>query len=125
MKLKKAASNRLPLIKADQPYLLGENPERDAWYTAFFIENHLDYYSHPDHAATPEQVRFMVFVEEDERYYPCSDRMFESIINRNKSRFLQEQYATVRAKMLALIEKQIEDELERGYLEALIKIKHR
>ena len=125
MKLKKAASNRLPLIKADQPYLLGENPERDAWYTAFFIENHLDYYSHPDHAATPEQVRFMVFAEEDERYYPCSDRMFESIINRNQSRFLQEQYATVRAKMLALVEKQIEDELERGYLEALIKIKHR
>jgi hypothetical protein len=59
MKLKKAASNRLPSIKADQSYLPGENPERDAWYTAFFIENHLDYYSHPDHAATPEQVRKM------------------------------------------------------------------
>ena len=125
MKLKKSASNRLPLIKTDQPYLPGENPERDAWYTAFFIENHLDYYSHPDHAATPEQVRFMVYAEEDERYYPCSDRMFESIINRNRSRFLQEHYGTVLAKMLALIENQIEDELERSYLEALIKIKHR
>jgi len=125
MKLKKAVANRLPSIKADQPYPLGENPQRDAWYTAFFIENHLDYFSHPEHAATPEQVRFMVYTQEDERYYPCSDQMFEAIINRNKSQFLQDQYRSVLEKMLELIQIQIEDKLERSYLESLIKIKHR
>ena len=125
MKLKKAVANRLPSIKADQPYPLGENPQRDAWYTAFFIENHLDYFSHPEHAATPEQVRFMVYAQEDERYYPCSDQMFEAIINRNKSQFLQDQYRVVLEKMLELIQIQIEDKLERSYLESLIKIKHR
>jgi hypothetical protein len=59
-------------VKAVMPYPLGETPERDAWYTAFFIENHLDYFTHPHHAASPEQIRFMVFSEDDERFYPCS-----------------------------------------------------
>jgi hypothetical protein len=92
MKSKKSVKGKLPKIKPDRPYPLGKNPERDAWYTAFFIENHLDYFSHPEHASTPEQVRFMVYTEEDERYYPCSDQMFAAIINRHESRSLQEQY---------------------------------
>jgi len=125
MKSKKLVPAKLTKINANRPYPLGENPERDAWYTAFFIENHLDYFSHPEHAATPEQVRFMVYTEEDERYYPCSDQMFEAIINRNESHFLQEHYRSVLDKMLALIQIQIEDKLERSYLESLIKIKHR
>jgi uncharacterized protein with ATP-grasp and redox domains len=125
MKSKKPAAAKLPQINTNRPYPLGKNPERDAWYTAFFIENHLDPFSHPDHASTPEQVRFMVYTEEDERYYPCSDQMFAAIINRNKSQFLQKHYHEVLVKMLELIQIQIEDKLERGYLESLIKIKHR
>ncbi|MGD9081657.1 MAG: hypothetical protein PVG96_20095 [Desulfobacterales bacterium] len=124
MKSKKPATAKLPKISTERPYPLGENPERDAWYTAFFIENHLDHFSHPEHAAAPEQVRFMVYTEEDERYYPCSDQMFAAIINRNASHRLQEQYHSVLEKMLALIQNQIEDKLERSYLESLIKIKH-
>jgi hypothetical protein len=67
----------------------------------------------------------MVYTEEDERYYPCSDQMFAAIINRHESRSLQEQYRAVLAKMLELIQIQIEDKLERSYLESLIMIKHR
>ena len=125
MKSKKPVAANLPKIKSNQPYPLGKNPERDAWYTAFFIENHLDYFSHPEHASTPEQVRFMVYTDEDERYYPCSDQMFAAIINRNKSQFLQVHYRAVLLKMLELIRIQIKDKLERSYLESLIKIKHR
>jgi hypothetical protein len=125
MKSKKPLTAKQPIINANRPYPPGKNPERDAWYTAFFIENHLDYFSHPEHASTPEQVRFMVYTEEDERYYPCSDQMFAAIINRNESRLLQKHYRAVLAKMLELIQIQIEDKLERSYLESLIKIKHR
>jgi hypothetical protein len=53
-----------------QPYKPGEDPIRDAWYTTFFIENHLDYYAYPDHVYPPEQVRFMVYTEGNERFYP-------------------------------------------------------
>jgi len=99
------------------------NPEKDAWVTAFFIENHLDHYSYPEMVATPEQVNFMVYPEEDMRYYPCSDRMFEAIIRRKSPVFLKKKYDEVLRKILALITNKIEDKYEKNYLMALVKIK--
>lgn len=104
-------------------YRPGESPEKDAWYTTLFIENHMDYFSYPDHVASPEQVTFMVYTEEDERYYPCSDKMFEAIMGKNNSPFLQEKYKEVLQKIMRLIDSQIEDERDKSFLEALIKIK--
>ena len=117
-------TKNLHYINATEPYQAGKNPEMDAWYTAFFIENHLDYYTYPDHAAPPEQVRFMVYTDEDERYYPCSDHMFEAIMNRDQSVFLQRKYSAVLRRILTLIDEQIEDKKEKEYLKSLIKIKY-
>jgi uncharacterized protein with ATP-grasp and redox domains len=111
-------------IKNSKVYTPGSSPEKDAWLTAFYIENHLDPITHPDHAAPPEQVRFMVYLDEDERYYPCSNRMFEAIMRRDNSRFLQKKYQEVLQRILALIADQIEDQTESQYLESLIKIKY-
>ena len=72
-------------INGKTPYIPYVDPERDAWYTAFFIENHMDYFAYPEHVGTPEQVRFMVYTEDEERYYPCSDRMFEAICRRRST----------------------------------------
>lgn len=105
-------------------YQPGHSAEKDAWFTTFIIENHLDYFSYPDQAASDEQVRFMVYTEENERYYPCSDRMFAAIMHRNDSAFIQKQYAMVLEKLLGLIDAQIEDPWERDYLEALIANKY-
>lgn len=110
---------------AHRKYRFGQNPQMDAWLTSFFIENHLDYYTSPDHAATEEQVRFMVYFQEDERYYPCSDDMFEAIISRTQSTFLQKHYQKALKNILDLIESQIEDPYEKAYLVALITHKHR
>ncbi len=104
-------------------YHPGKNPETDAWFNAFFIENHLDYYTNPDSASSPEQIRFMVYTEGEERYYPCSDRMFEAIMNRNKSAILQKKYNEVFQKILSLIDGQIEEPWEKDFLESLIIIK--
>ncbi|MDQ1330116.1 MAG: hypothetical protein QG578_379, partial [Thermodesulfobacteriota bacterium] len=116
-------SSDQPAPRQNTAYTEGENPEKDAWYTAFFIENHLDYNSYPDQVATPEQVRFMVYTKEDERFYPCSDRMFESIMNRNNPGFLQEKYNAVLERIINVIDDQIEDENENDFLKSLIKIK--
>ncbi len=107
-------------------YQPGLNPEIDAWFTAFFIENHLDHLSYPDLAASPEQTRFMVYTETEERYYPCSERMFAAIMDRTQSAFLQKSYNAVLQRLLAMVETQIEDEREREFLDALIitKFKH-
>lgn len=109
--------------QAKSIYQPGKNPEIDAWFNGFFIENHLDYYTNPDHACTPEQIRFMVYTEGREQYYPCSDKMFEAIMNRNKSAFLQKKYNEVFQKLLGLIDKKIEDPWEKSFLESLIIIK--
>lgn len=90
----KGSMRRLP-ADYEHPYKSGQDPATDAWYTAFFIENHLDYYAYPGYVATPEQVRFMVYTEENERYYPCSDRMFWTIMRRENSSFLREKYEEV------------------------------
>ena len=105
------------------PYIEGKNPEKDAWYTAFFIENHLDYNSYPDQVATPEQVRFMVYTEENERFYPCSDKMFISIMNRNNPDFIQEKYNVVLERILKVIDEQIEEPHDNNFLKSLVKIK--
>jgi uncharacterized protein with ATP-grasp and redox domains len=112
-----------PVPKPNSAYTEGENPEKDAWYTAFFIENHLDHNSYPEQVATPEQVRFMVYTEEDERFYPCSDRMFESIMNRNNPGFVQAKYDAVLERILNVIDEQIEDEKENDFLKSLVRIK--
>ena len=104
-------------------YRPGENPEKDAWHTAFFIENHMDYFAYPDHVASPEQVTFMVYTENDERYYPCSDRMFEAIMSKNNPHFLQEKYKEVLQRIMRLIDSQIEDKWDKSFLESLIRIK--
>ena len=109
----------------NKPYQPGLDSEMDAWFTVFFIENHLDHFTHPDQAAAPEQIRFMVYTEDDERYYPCSDRMFAAIMNRNESDFIQGKYQEVLERILKLIDGQIKDQSEKDYLKALIKIKYR
>ena len=105
------------------PYKPGQDPIMDAWYTTFFIENHLDHFAYPDQVAGPEQIRFMVFTEAGERYYPCSDRMFGIIMRHEHSAFLQEQYDEVLEGVLGLIDQQIEDEWDKAFLVSLIKTK--
>ena len=80
--------NKSSAVSVTLPYRYGQSPELDAWVTAFYIENHLDPVTHPDHASSMEQTRFMVFTEDDERYYPCSDAMFRGIMDRASTPFI-------------------------------------
>jgi len=109
--------------EAQIPYQEGENPEQEAWFTAFFIENHLDHFCYPDQVAPPEQVRFMVYADEEDRYHPCSDQLFGAIMSRNRSEQLQLQYRAALSRVLTMIDRQIEEPREKAYLEALIRIK--
>jgi len=123
----KSSSNRSDAIRNEgrEAFRFGQSPEMDAWLTSFFIENHLDYFTYPDQAASDEQVRFMVYVPSGERYYPCSDRMFEAIISRKQSALIQKHYNKALQKILDLIEKQIEEPYEKDYLESLVINKYK
>ena len=65
----------------------------------------------------------MVYTEEDERFYPCSDRMFESIMNRNNPGFVQAKYDAVLERILNVIDEQIEEPNENNFLKSLVRIK--
>ena len=111
------------IFEIQKTYQPGKDPVSDALYTEFFIENHLDFYVYPDRVASPEQVRFMVYTDGDARYYPCSDRMFWTIMRKEKPPFLLKRYKEELKKILDLVEHQIEDPYEKAYLKELLEMK--
>lgn len=107
-----------------RPIRIGTDPDQDAWFTAFFLENHIDPFAYPTKVATVEQVEFMVFPEDEERFYPCSDQMFEAIMSKKKWRFLNSHYKEVFNKISLLIDEFIHGEYDRQFLKTLVKIKY-
>jgi len=106
------------------PFLTGKDPDFDAWFTAFFLKNHIDPFAYPSKVGSKEQVEFMVFPEEGERYYPCSDKMFTAIMSRKYTAFLKQRYKQVYQKIMAMIDELIDSEYDKRYLKSLIDIKY-
>lgn len=100
------------------------DPEFTAWFTAFFLKNHIDPFAYPNKVGTREQIEFMVVPDDDERYYPCSDKMFSTIMSREYPPFLEEQYEKVLNNVMVLVDETIESEYDRKFLKELIQIKY-
>lgn len=112
---------------AEVKHAFGIDPELDAWLTHFFHENHLDPVAYPDHAATADQVRFMVYYDpQEEPYYPCSDWMFRAILRRRASRRVLTYYDQIWEKLTRLVERFIIDSYRRRFLTSVLrhKFKH-
>ncbi|OGR24733.1 MAG: hypothetical protein A2277_19965 [Desulfobacterales bacterium RIFOXYA12_FULL_46_15] len=101
-----------------------KNPDFDAWFTAFFLKNHIDPFAYPSKVGSKEQVEFMVFPEDGERYYPCSDKMFNAIMSRKYTLFLKQRYKQVYNKIMAMIDELIDSDYDKQYLKTLIDIKY-
>ncbi len=102
----------------------GKDPHLDAWLTAFFLENHIDPFAYPYKVATTEQIEFMVFLENKEQYFPCSDEMFTAIMSRNSRDYLLKRYQAVRDKVIRMVDEFIESAYDRQFLTELIRIKY-
>lgn len=101
----------------------GTDPDFDAWFTAFFLENHIDPFAYPTKVASSEQVEFMVFREGEERFYPCSDKMFSAIMSKKQGQFLKDRYTEVLEKIVLMVDETIDSEYDRQFLKALLRIK--
>lgn len=88
------------------------------------MENHLDHFAFPAQVGSPEQIRFMVYLDEYQRYYPCSERTFNEIMSRKRSAYIQKMYISVLEQIYELIDAQIEDEREKKYLQELVRLKY-
>ncbi|MBU2630504.1 MAG: hypothetical protein KKE61_17975, partial [Proteobacteria bacterium] len=101
-----------------------KNPDFDAWFTAFFLKNHIDPFAYPTKVGAREQIEFMVYPENGERYYPCSDKMFGAIMSRKYPAFLKNHYKQVFDKIMAMIDELIDSEYDQQFLKTLIEIKY-
>ncbi len=112
-------------MNPDKKETTDKNPEKEAWLANFFTENHIAYEAFPHEVASLEQLRFMVYTEPGQLYYPCSDRTFNAIINKTDSDWLIMNYVKVWEKIKPLVTSIIEDDYKREFLLHLLHIKFR
>lgn len=105
-------------------YQRGEDPDRDAWLTNFYTENHLAYEAFPDMVASPEQLNFIVHMGEEPYYYPCSDELFAAIVEKRADNLLITAYLQIWVRLEQLIRDVIEDPFKQQYLLSLLSIKY-
>jgi uncharacterized protein with ATP-grasp and redox domains len=101
----------------------GEDPDRDAWLTNFYTENHLAYEAFPDYVASPEQLNFIVHLDGEKLYYPCSDKLFAAIIEKRADTMLTTAYMATWSRIEQLVKEIITDEFKQQYLLSLLSIK--
>jgi hypothetical protein len=101
-------------------------PEKDAWLANIYTENHLAYEALPDQVAPPEQLRFIVYLDDEDLYYPCPDRIFEMIVERNHSSgLLVQEYMKIFNRLEPVVKDTLDDSYKRTFLLDLLRIKFR
>jgi hypothetical protein len=79
----------------------GRSPRLDAWLLHFMTENNLDHAIDPEKNASPEQIRFMVALPDEQSVYgPFSDRRLPLLLSSRMDAGLRREY---HAKWLALV----------------------
>ncbi len=82
----------LPKIENNRQVKLQTNVFFDAWLYNFMIENNYAYHMNQKIIASPEQIAFMVALDKNEVYIPCSDAVFKLIFQPNFSKELHREY---------------------------------
>ncbi len=102
----------------------GQDAERDAWLTNFYTENHLAYEAFPDKVASPEQLNFIVHMDGEKNYYPCSDELFTAIIEKRGDTLLSAAYDEIWNRIEKLVSQAVSDTYRRRYMLSLLSIKY-
>ncbi|THB63066.1 MAG: DUF89 family protein [Desulfovibrio sp.] len=103
----------LPDISSPKDLRWGRDPFLDAWLLHFMTENNLEHLLNPLHNASPEQLRFMVALEEDQVFAPCSDELFSQLFQPETPGELLKAYAVSWRVVARLIRNHVEDSYSR------------
>ncbi len=93
----------LPKIANNHEVCLGKDIYFDAWLYNFMIENNFAYHMNQNIIASPEQIAFMVALDDNEVYIPCSDETFQMLLQPACPSKLQKQYCRVWRTILDLV----------------------
>ena len=81
---------KLPSLGRVNDIRLSSEPVLEAWVYHFLTENNIEYLLNPSIVASPEQLRFMVALQEDQLYVPCDDEVFFRIYQKRSKELAQE-----------------------------------
>lgn len=90
---------------------IGQDIAFDAWLYSMLMDNNLAHVMNPDIIASPEQLAFMVQLEENQVYLPCSDTTFRLMVCGDSN--LQRLYNRAWRIIIRLIRSLEEDRVER------------
>jgi hypothetical protein len=92
---------------------LGRDIHFDAWLFSMLIDNNLAHSMNPDIIASPEQLAFMIQMDDGQVYLPCSDATFATLRDENRHNELQKGYNRAWRIIVRLIRSVIQDREER------------
>ncbi len=103
----------------------GEDPVFDAWLLHFMTANHLESFIDPVKNASPEQLRFMVALDENQVFAPCSDWQFKRLVTPGLETDLLKVYASVWLALVKLVKNHVSDRYQRRLILNLCRHKFR
>jgi hypothetical protein len=114
---------KLPVFTSGKELFYGRDPFLDAWFLHFMTENNLEHSLDPNKNASPEQIRFMVDLEEDQFFAPCTDWMLNNLLNKEMTSELMAEYRNQWRYQAELIREQLPDPYTRKRIVALSRHK--
>ena len=103
----------------------GLDPYTDAWILHFMTENNLEHTLNPDINASPEHLRFMVSLDEDQVFAPCSDEELKQLLQSRMSPELQEAYNRQWRRLAVFVHDNVKDRYLWRRIIALCRHKYR
>ncbi|MFW6324644.1 MAG: ARMT1-like domain-containing protein [Desulfovibrionales bacterium] len=113
----------LPEFASSKDLFYGRDPYLDAWFLHFMTENNLEHSVDPGKNASPEQIRFMVVLEENQFFAPCSDWMLENLLRTEMTSELLTEYRKQWRHQAGLLKNHISDKYTRRKVVALSRHK--
>ena len=117
--------SKLPDFTTVRELRYGRDPYLDAWLLHFMTENNIEPKVNPVENAQQEQLRFMVDVDDDQVFVPCSDEMFENLLHTRLSGALLQEYREKWRLLVHLVRINIKDRYTRRKIFALSRHKVR
>ena len=115
--------DKLPTISSVQDLYYGRSPYLDAWLLHFMTENNIEHLANPRENASPEQMRFMVDLDENQIFAPCSDWMLRTLLNSKMTDDLRLEYRSKWHQLVTLIKDFAGDEYTKKKVLALCRHK--